>query len=277
MCLVLLLCQTMALVDWKTAITSSQDAAIAEEDLTRVMKFYNDAGFKLPTEVVGLVKEDLVNGTHNVQWPSLPKQLAITRKVLVHVNAVDAAERAVRKRKAMILESKDRSLEQELSDNKDMNLRVTGSETSALDLAKAMVTDDVKKVDAETKLKEKGYGSLPFHLKGDMAAFHILWAATVAAKTAARSVYFIYVNLAAQEFLLNWMPRDTVGGRDAHGEDDHIASLSLSSLRDLHRCLRGAFTEKRWFRTKEQWIAVWTWRSPLSNLRRRLAYNISTP
>ncbi len=49
----------------------------------------------------------------------------------------------------MILESKDQSLEQELSDNKDMNLRVTGSETSALDLAKAMVTDDVKKVDVE--------------------------------------------------------------------------------------------------------------------------------
>ena len=44
--LVLLLWQTMALVDWKTAISSSQDAAIAEDDLARVMKFYNDAGFR---------------------------------------------------------------------------------------------------------------------------------------------------------------------------------------------------------------------------------------
>ena len=151
-----------------------------------------------------------------------------------------------------------------------MHLRVTGSETSALDLAKAMVTDDVKKVDAETKLKEKGYGSLPFHLKGDMAAFHILWAATVAAKTAARSVYFIYVNLAAQEFLLNWMPQDTLVA-----EMHMVKMITLPRLRSARfvtyivacvvRSQRSVGFAQRNSGLQCGHYATCRWRSPLSN------------
>ena len=58
-----------------------------EATVTRLKRFFTEAGCSKPLDAVGIVKEDLVNGQEGVKWPTNGAHLAMTRRVLKYVNA----------------------------------------------------------------------------------------------------------------------------------------------------------------------------------------------
>ena len=135
---------SMALVDWKSAIKTSQEATVEAEVLTKITTFFINAGFKHPSEVVGMVKEDFRNGVEGIQWPTEPMEVALARRVLLHVNTVAETERQISMKKKLDVETKD-ELSKEINERREQSARLFGSEANALDLAKALATEEVKK------------------------------------------------------------------------------------------------------------------------------------
>ena len=137
---------TMALADWKTAVNTSQDSEVQPELVTTVTSFFVNAGMENPHDAIGLVKEDLQNGQNGVSWPSKPPELALTRKVLLHINVVAEAERAVAKQKKIVSETESETAAQSIQDKQEQNMRIFGCEASALEVAKLMVAEDAKPI-----------------------------------------------------------------------------------------------------------------------------------
>ena len=76
---------------WEKAIAATDGVEQPEATVTRLKRFFTEAGYLKPLDAVGIVKEDLVNGTEGAKWPTNGAHLAMARRVLKYVNAVQEA------------------------------------------------------------------------------------------------------------------------------------------------------------------------------------------
>ncbi len=81
------------LATWEKAIAATDGVEQPEATVTRLKRFFTEAGYLKPLDVVRIVKEDLVSDVGGVKWPSNGAHLAMTRRVLKYVNAVQEAHR----------------------------------------------------------------------------------------------------------------------------------------------------------------------------------------
>ncbi len=159
------------------AITATDGVEQPEATVTRLKRFFTEAGYLKPLEAMGIVKEDLVVGTGGAKWPTNGAHLAMARRVLKYVNAVQEAHQLQQTRKAATAVSGAADLSAPGADplsvqtRQEQHMRMLGNDPSALALAAALdCAKDTSVLDVKEKLAGKGFPDMPYHLVADSEA-----------------------------------------------------------------------------------------------------------
>ena len=174
------------LTTWEKAIAATDGVEQPEATVTRLKRFFTEAGCSKPLDAVGIVKVNLVNGQEGVKWPTNGAHLAMTRRVLKYVNAVQEAHQLQQTRKAATTipgasDSIGRSAPGtdplSVQTRQEQHMRMLGNDPSASALAAALdCAKDASVLDVKKKLAGKGFADMPYHLVADSAAFQWLTA-----------------------------------------------------------------------------------------------------
>ncbi len=185
-----------------------------------------------------------MNGQDGAKWPTNGAHLAMTRRVLKYVNAVQEAHQLQQTRNAATMVP-GTSNPLSAQTRQEQHMRMLGNDPSALALAAALdCAKDASVLDVKKKLAGKGFADMPYHLVADSAAFRLL---TAHGKQAEKSgcKKFLYVDLTANEWLPAHVTIESVGGKSNMGDEPVFQDASVSSLSQLHQALRSAFTTKK--------------------------------
>ena len=190
--------------------------------LETVVKFFTNAHYMSPGDVVGARSEDFVEGEECVKWPSGPPKPCI-RRIMDFINElyVMRKDKASKEARRMTSPPPERRSADATSPSaagggspytkdQETRLRLLGMDPTVMAATAAM--KEGKMIEPLELLKARNFGPLAFTHVVPKSVFTLMMADTEEANREGRQ-FFFFIDFLSKEMLPVWLSPESVGGK----------------------------------------------------------------